>query len=89
MAKKKVVMGQDGDSEMAGPVTYTKPPEVPEITINLDVPKTRTVILAGNRGQTLDGGINGRVFAIPCGEEVQVDEATYHAIQAHIIQERE
>jgi len=51
-------------------------------------PKNHLVTLDGRKGQNLSGSINGVLFSLPCGIEIEVSEAMYQAVKAHIIHER-
>jgi hypothetical protein len=82
----------------ATPVTESAQPELivtenvtddeEEVTENVTEEAKRFVTLEGRRGQLLHGSINGNVFSLPCGTELEVDDQMYHAVKAHIIQER-
>jgi len=50
--------------------------------------KNHLVTLDGRKGQNLSGSINGVLFSLPCGIEIEVAEAMYQAVKAHIIHER-
>lgn len=97
MAKKRT--GYDGESELVGAVTYTTPlalkPEEPtdelpeELTETPTTPPQLYITLEGKEGQLLHGGVNGVPFSLPCGVEIPVTEPIYHAVKAHITNERQ
>lgn len=74
----------------AEPVVEAEQVVEPVIEIVVEAPKreTRTVVLQGRKGSLLHGAVNGAMFALPCGIEVEVTDSIYNAVSAYIIEER-
>lgn len=64
--------------------------ELPEeLTETPTTPPQLYITLEGKEGQLLHGGVNGVPFSLPCGVEIPVTEPIYHAVKAHITNERQ
>ena len=66
--------------------------ETLEINIDLSDPtaiKSFRIVLAGAPSTQLDYGINGAMGKLQCGVPIVVSEPVYHAVKAHIIEERD
>ena len=66
--------------------------EALEINIDLSDPtaiKSFRIVLAGAPSTQLDYGINGAMGKLQCGVPIVVSEPVYHAVKAHIIEERD
>jgi hypothetical protein len=82
------------EKSVAAEVPESVAAEVPEsaaIKINLEPegPKVFKIVLEGNKGQFLEGGVNGKLFKLPKGIEITVGEPIYNAVKAYIAQERD